>query len=71
MAIKNQELRQIKALAGAILSQRSEIEEFFIEALNEVSESESERAIEQRAESARGLRRHYQKPFTEIITTLF
>jgi hypothetical protein len=37
LAIKNQELRQMKLLAGAILSQRSEIEEFFIEALNEVS----------------------------------
>lgn len=29
----------MKALAAVILSQRSEIEEFFIEALNEVSES--------------------------------
>jgi hypothetical protein len=31
----------MKSLAGAILSQRSEIEEFFIEALNEVRRSYS------------------------------
>ena len=36
LKIKNQELRQMKSLAGTILDQRSETEQFFMEALNEV-----------------------------------
>ena len=36
LKIKNQELRQMKVLAGTILDQRSETEQFFMEALNEV-----------------------------------
>lgn len=35
--IKNQELRHMKALAATILNQRSEMEQFFLEALNEVT----------------------------------
>lgn len=38
----------MKALAAVILSQRSEIEEFFIEALNEVSESAPQHRAGQR-----------------------
>jgi hypothetical protein len=34
--IKNKELRQMKSLAATILSQRSEVEQFFLEALHEV-----------------------------------
>lgn len=36
--IKNQELKHMKALAATILSQRTETEQFFLEALNEVKE---------------------------------
>eukprot|EP01038_Epipyxis_sp_PR26KG_P006369 gene6369-8771_t len=36
--IKNKELKQMKALASTILSQRSETEQFFLEALYEVKE---------------------------------
>jgi hypothetical protein len=36
MKIKNKELRVMKQLAATILSQRSELEQFFLEALNEV-----------------------------------
>lgn len=35
---KNKELRQMKTLAATILSQRTELEQFFLEALNEVKE---------------------------------
>lgn len=36
--IKNQELKHMKALAATILSQRTETEQFFLEALNEVKD---------------------------------
>lgn len=36
--MKNLELRQMKSLAATILSQRSETEQFFLEALEEVRE---------------------------------
>ena len=36
LKMKNQELRQMKSLAATILSQRSETEQFFLEALEEV-----------------------------------
>ena len=35
--IKNKELRQMKSLAATILAQRTETEQFFLEALQEVS----------------------------------
>jgi hypothetical protein len=35
--IKNKELRHMKSLAATILSQRTETEQFFLEALQEVS----------------------------------
>lgn len=38
MKIKNKELRIMKSLAATILSQRSEMEQFFLEALSEVKE---------------------------------
>lgn len=38
MKIKNKELRIMKSLAATILSQRSEMEQFFLEALGEVKE---------------------------------
>ena len=34
--IKNKELRQMKSLAATILDQRSDVEQFFLEALQEV-----------------------------------
>ena len=48
--LKNHELRQMKALATTILEQRSETEQFFMEALNEVKEAiRVERRQRQRA----------------------
>lgn len=38
MQMKNKELRHMKTLAATILDQRSEIEQFFLEALQEVNE---------------------------------
>ena len=38
MKIKNKELRIMKSLAATILSQRSEMEQFFLEALTEASD---------------------------------
>ena len=50
LKLKNHELRQMKALASTILDQRSETEEFFMEALNEVKEAiRVERRQRQRA----------------------
>jgi hypothetical protein len=40
MKIKNKELRIMKSLAATILSQRSDMEQFFLEALTEASQSE-------------------------------
>lgn len=37
MKIKNKELQVMKTLASTILSQRSDVEQFFLESLNEVS----------------------------------
>lgn len=36
LQIKNKELRQMKSLAATILDQRSDVEQFFLEALQEV-----------------------------------
>jgi hypothetical protein len=50
LKLKNHELRQMKALASTILDQRSETEQFFMEALNEVKEAiRVERRQRQRA----------------------
>lgn len=38
IAIKNKELKHMKSLAATILAQRSETEQFFLEALQEVKE---------------------------------
>jgi len=38
LKIKNQELRHMRSLAEGILSQRTEVEQYFLDALNEVKE---------------------------------
>ena len=39
LSVKNQELRHMRSLASSILDQKTEIEQFLLEALNDVSVS--------------------------------
>lgn len=54
---KNQEFRQVKALAQVILDQRSEVEQFFLEALEQIKEE-----IRKKAQIEKKMRKNGQEP---------
>lgn len=52
--IKNKELRHLKTLAASILDQRSEMEQFFLDALAEVKHTVQERKHKSHTEAMKG-----------------
>jgi len=60
--IKNKELRHMKSLAATILSQRSEVEQFFLESLDEVKQNiRKERKKQRQIELAMTARQNAQR----------
>ena len=45
LRVKNKELKQVRALAQVILDQRSEVEQFFLEALEQIKEEIRKKAL--------------------------
>jgi len=54
---KNGEFKQVKALAQVILDQRSEVEQFFLEALEQIKEE-----IRKKATIEKRMRKNGQEP---------
>jgi len=53
---KNSEFKQVKALAQVILDQRSEVEQFFLEALEQIKDE-----IRKKAQIEKRMRKHGQE----------
>lgn len=57
---KNSEFKQVKALAQVILDQRSEVEQFFLEALEQIKEE-----IRKKAQIEKRMRKMGQEPLPD------
>ena len=60
LRVKNSEFKQVKALAQVILDQRSEVEQFFLEALEQIKEE-----IKKKSQIEKRMRKNGQEPPVE------